>query len=30
MLFDAAAMHGPETLVKRPIVYLSIDFNLRA
>lgn len=30
MLFDATAMHGPETLVKRPIVYLSIDFNLRA
>jgi transcriptional regulator with XRE-family HTH domain len=30
LLFDAAALHGPETLMKRPIVYLSVDFNLRA
>ena len=30
MLFDATAMHGPEVLIRRPIVYLSADFNLRA
>jgi transcriptional regulator with XRE-family HTH domain len=30
MLFDATALHGPEALLKRPIVYLSIDCNLRA
>ena len=30
LLFDATAMHGPEALIRRPIVYLSADFNLRA
>jgi transcriptional regulator with XRE-family HTH domain len=30
LLFDATALHGPETLVAGPIVYLSLDFNLRA
>ncbi len=24
LLFDSAAMHGPETLVVRPMTYLSI------
>ena len=30
LLFDATALHGPERLLKRPIVYLSVDVNLRA
>lgn len=30
LLFDAAALHGPESLLTRPIVYLSLDVNLRA
>jgi transcriptional regulator with XRE-family HTH domain len=30
LVFDASALHGPEVLKKRPIVYLSVVFNLRA
>jgi len=30
LLFDATALHGPEALQRRPVVYLSVDFNLRA
>jgi mannose-6-phosphate isomerase-like protein (cupin superfamily)/DNA-binding transcriptional regulator YiaG len=30
LLFDATALHGPEALQRRPVTYLSVDFNLRA
>jgi transcriptional regulator with XRE-family HTH domain len=30
LLFDATALHGPEALQRRPVLYLSVDFNLRA
>jgi len=30
LVFDATALHGPEVLKKRPIVYLSVVLNLRA
>jgi transcriptional regulator with XRE-family HTH domain len=30
LVFDASALHGPEVLKKRPILYLSVVFNLRA
>jgi len=30
IVFDATALHGPEVLKKRPIVYLSVVLNLRA
>ena len=30
LVFDANAIHGPEELLTRPIIYLSICMNLRA
>ncbi len=30
LLFDANALHGPEAILRRPVVYLSVDVNLRA
>jgi len=30
LVFDATALHGPEVLKKRPIIYLSVVLNLRA
>jgi hypothetical protein len=29
MLFDSGALHGPETLIKKPMTYLSIIIYLR-
>ena len=30
ILFDSGALHGPETLVKLPMTYLSIIFYSRS